>query len=552
MRNPVGQLIADKYRVTRHLAGGGLADVYEAIHEQIGQHFAIKILRRHFTAFPEVADRFLTEARAASAIGHPGIVQVFDIGKLDSGEPYLVMELLQGEDLCDLLQRRKKLPADEAVRIVLLILDALAAAHEAGVVHRDLKPENVVLVRGPAGQPWAKIVDFGIARLIQRGEGAGRQTGAGAVLGTPYYAAPEQARGVEDVDGRADIYAVGVILFEMVTGRLPYDGASITEIVAKVLTEPFPEARRFEPSVPVQLERAILRATLKRREQRYRTAQEFAVALRPLRGETLPVRGLTPVAGVTPLSAPAPGRAEHPPAPPRLEPPSLGVLSIGTPPPLRPLRGSLSGTSAATSSAMRRVVIAATIGATVAAIGVTLLLWYSNAPGEAEQEPLLPGGGSPVVDTPASRTTGPAGTLADVAPGLPAVPRVDRPPLADAASPLLPSILSVLPASAQADIGPPPEGSARVTLVGLPPGAVATVDGTAVGAEFVLPISEVLRALRVTARGYEPFVQALRVGGETTIRVQLRRVRRGTGPDAVPSSESDGGPASLANPFVVR
>jgi serine/threonine-protein kinase len=528
MRDPVGQLIADKYRVTRHLAGGGLAEVYEAIHEQIGQHFAIKILRRHFAAFPEVADRFLTEARAASAIGHPGIVRVFDIGKLDSGEPYLVMELLQGEDLCDLLQRRKKLPSDEAVRIMLLILDALAAAHEAGVVHRDLKPENVVLMRGPAGQPWVKIIDFGIARLVQQGEGAGRQTGAGAVLGTPYYAAPEQARGVEDVDGRADLYAVGVILYEMVTGRLPYDGASITEIISKVLTEPFPEARRFEPTVPLQLERIILRATLKNRDQRYRTAHDFAAALRPFRGEPVPVPGPTVEGADAPPGPIAAGHVVRPPTPARRDPHSRGAVSIGTPPPLRPVRGSLSGTSTATSSAMRRIVVATTVGATIAAIAVTLVLWLSSVRNEAGHEPLLPGGGNAVAD----------------------VPQLGRPPVADAVSPLVPPIPSGVPAPAPADTGPaPPAGSARVKLADLPPGAVATVDGVVVGAEFELPISEVLRALRVTARGYEPFVQALRVRGETTIRVQLRRARRSTGPGPAPATGSDSAPQSLANPF---
>ena len=181
----IGRLVGGKYRVVRRLGSGGVADVYEAVHEQIGQRAAIKVLKREFMRISEVADRFQTEARVAGTVGHPGIVQVFDYGRLSSGEPYLVMELLVEEDLYKVLQRVKRFEVRHAVGILLHVLDALDAAHRAGVVHRDVKPENVIITRGPGGQPWAKIIDFGIARLQSPGESATRHTAQGTMVGTP-------------------------------------------------------------------------------------------------------------------------------------------------------------------------------------------------------------------------------------------------------------------------------------------------------------------------------------------------------------------------------
>ncbi len=294
MADLVGQLVGGKYRVAGRIGGGGVSEVYEAVHEEIGQHFALKVLKREYANYPDVVKRFFLEARAASAAGHPGIVQVFDIGRLDDGTPYLMMELLQGESLSDVLLRRKKLPQDQAVGVCMHVLDALAAAHRAGVIHRDLKPENVVLVRGPGGEPWAKLIDFGIARLAREGPAALRQTGQGTVMGTPYYMSPEQARGSADIDARSDIYAVGVMLFEMIAGELPFTGQSSEEILTKVLSTPFPSLRALEPSIPPALEYVVQTATQRKRDERYGTALEFAEALRPLRAEMIAVRMLTP------------------------------------------------------------------------------------------------------------------------------------------------------------------------------------------------------------------------------------------------------------------
>jgi serine/threonine protein kinase len=285
-------LLAGKYRVVRRLGEGGVADVYEGVQEEIGQRVAIKILKRDLMEIPGLSERFLVEARVAGAVGHPGIVQVFDYGHLPSGEPYLVMELLVEEDLYKVLRRAKRFEIQHAIGVLLHVLDALGAAHRAGVVHRDMKPENVIITRGPGGEPWAKVIDFGIARIISVGAALPRQTAVGTLIGTPHYLSPEQARGEQDIDARTDIYSVGVMLFELLTGKTPFEGGTAVEVAERVLTDAFPSPRSLNASISVELEQVILKATAHRREDRYATAREFMDALRPFKGESVTVRVL--------------------------------------------------------------------------------------------------------------------------------------------------------------------------------------------------------------------------------------------------------------------
>jgi len=361
MDDLVGTVLGGRYRITGRLRAGGVAELYEATHVQIGQRFAVKVLKPEFLGHAELAERFLTEARAASAVGHPGIVQVLDFGHLRTGEPYLVMELLQGEDLKQLLERKKRLTEPEAITIALHVLDALGAAHKAGVLHRDLKPENVVLVRGPEGRPWAKLIDFGIARVTSRDPAARRLTRHGTVMGTPAFMAPEQARGSVHVDARADLYSVGVMLFEMLTGELPFRGASPTEVMVRLLQDDFPRPRQVCPEVSPEMEQVILRATAKKPENRYASAAEFVAALRELRArydgsrpwrdedapeaaETTGIRRLNelvaaefaatqerPVAGPSSSSGPPSAPRVTPPPPPRRSAPAPPAPR-GTPP----------------------------------------------------------------------------------------------------------------------------------------------------------------------------------------------------------------------------
>jgi len=256
----VGQTFGN-YRAIELIGEGGMGVVYLAEHPGIGRRAAVKVLRTGLTDNPEIARRLFNEARAANAIRHPGIVEVFDCGTLPSGDSYIVMELLEGENLAARLRQVGKLPIADARRIAAQTAAALAAAHAAGIVHRDLKPDNLYLVaddRDTSGE-MVKVLDFGIAKLAQDGSGpASVRTRTGSVMGTPAYMSPEQCRGTRDIDHRTDIYALGVILFEMVCGRPPFVSDGFGEMIHFHLNEPPPAPRTINPAVPEDLERLIL------------------------------------------------------------------------------------------------------------------------------------------------------------------------------------------------------------------------------------------------------------------------------------------------------
>src|SRR3954469_23404027 len=222
------------YRVSELIGEGGMGVVYLAEHPGIGRRAAIKILRPGLTDNAELTKRFFNEARAANAIRHAGIVEVLDCGTLPSGTAYIVMELLEGENLAARLRKAGQLPVADARRVAAQTASALAAAHAAGIVHRDLKPDNLYLVpdERDASLEMVKVLDFGIAKL---GQDAGRtssvRTRTGSVMGTPAYMSPEQCRGTREIDPRTDIYALGVILFEMLCGRPPFVSEGFGEMV---------------------------------------------------------------------------------------------------------------------------------------------------------------------------------------------------------------------------------------------------------------------------------------------------------------------------------
>jgi len=228
-----GVLIGQKYRLVRCLGHGGMASVWVAHNEALDIHVAIKFIRADL-AQTQLADRLLQEARAAARLGHPAIVRVSDFGKTRRGDPYIVMELLSGEDLGTALERRGRLPAVKAVRTLLPIAHALGTAHDKGIVHRDLKPENVFLAQTEDGNVQPKLVDFGIAKL--ENENFARLTDMGTALGSPGYMSPEQARG-QDVDHRSDVWALCVVLYESMTGRLPFDGKSYNALLRSIIED---------------------------------------------------------------------------------------------------------------------------------------------------------------------------------------------------------------------------------------------------------------------------------------------------------------------------
>ncbi len=275
-----GRTLGGRYLVLRVLGRGGMGVVYEAVALAGGERFAVKILDREWSKDPTVAGRFAREGRAASAASSEHIVRVLD-GGTEDGSPYLVMELLQGDDLGKRLRRERTLPVDEALRVADQLLRGLEAAHAQGVVHRDLKPDNVMVVPGAAGDAVAKIVDFGMSR-IERAVGGTRPlplTRRGIVLGTPLYMSPEQVRASRDVDARTDLYAVGAILFECLAGRPPHVGEAYEQILLDICTEDAPDVRRWRPEVSGDLAAFVARALAREPDERFQTAAEMRGAL---------------------------------------------------------------------------------------------------------------------------------------------------------------------------------------------------------------------------------------------------------------------------------
>jgi eukaryotic-like serine/threonine-protein kinase len=270
------------YRVTELIGEGGMGVVYLAEHPGIGRRAAIKILRPGLTDNAEMTKRFFNEARAANAIHHPGIVEVYDCGTLASGTSYIVMELLEGENLAARLRRIGRMPAPDARRIAAQTASALAAAHAAGIVHRDLKPDNLYLVpdERDAALEMVKVLDFGIAKLGQQASNTSSvRTRTGSVMGTPAYMSPEQCRGTREIDHRTDIYALGVILFEMLCGRPPFLSEGFGEMVHLHISQPPPPPRTINAAVPEDLERLILWCLAKEPAERLQTMADVHGAL---------------------------------------------------------------------------------------------------------------------------------------------------------------------------------------------------------------------------------------------------------------------------------
>jgi len=253
-----------------------MGDVYELLQPRIGKSLAAKVLHAEFAVRPEIADRFFDEARAVNAIGHPGIIDIFDHGHLSDGRPYLIMELLEGESVADLLGRCGPLPVDRVEDIALQVLDALEAAHSRGIVHRDLKPDNLFV--GTDGR--AKLLDFGIAKLSASIRSGQVPTRTGELLGTPRYMAPEQASGkVRRIDARTDVYAMGAVLYEMLTGRPPFDSETLPELIEDQLSKTPAPVGELRPDLSAAWQAIVTRAMSKDPDDRFPSAETMAAAI---------------------------------------------------------------------------------------------------------------------------------------------------------------------------------------------------------------------------------------------------------------------------------
>jgi len=275
-----GQIIAERYLVGDVLGGGGMGVVRAGTHVLLGTPVAIKVIHSELKGDSEVVQRFINEARAAAALKGEHIARVFDVGALESGEPYLVMEQLEGVTLDQYLAGRGPLTQVEAVNIVLQVCEGLAEAHAAGLVHRDIKPGNLFLARRPDEQFSLKILDFGIAKRIDTVSPA--LTDPGKSLGSPWYMSPEQMLTPSSVDAHADVWSLGVLLFELLTARLPFEGESVPQVCANVLAAPAPRPSLHCADLGPELDAIVLRCLEKEPARRFGSVSELARALLPL------------------------------------------------------------------------------------------------------------------------------------------------------------------------------------------------------------------------------------------------------------------------------
>jgi serine/threonine-protein kinase len=273
-----GQLLDQKYRIVRFIGRGAWASVYEGVNARIGRRVAIKVLSDEAIVKPGIVDRFEREAQAATRIESDHVVHVFDLGVLPDGRPYIVMELLEGESLGQHLQSRGALTQGRAVFYAVQALRGLGDAHAAGVTHRDIKPDNMVLVKNKHGDEILKIVDFGISKL-QSGLQVSSMTQTNTILGSPVYMSPEQCRGTRHMDHRSDLYSLGVVLFELLTGHLPHKGESINELMFKIALEDTISPAELKPDLDPELCAIVLTALAREITERFQTAEEFEQSL---------------------------------------------------------------------------------------------------------------------------------------------------------------------------------------------------------------------------------------------------------------------------------
>jgi eukaryotic-like serine/threonine-protein kinase len=400
----IGSVVGN-YELKSVLGEGAMGTVYLAEHPYMGRRAAVKVLRRSLASDQLHVQRFMNEARAANAIRHPNIIDIIDVGFLFEGVPYLMMEFLEGESLGSRLRGQGRLNLEQALDITRQMAEGLAAAHESGIVHRDLKPDNVFLVREP-GLPQrerVKLLDFGIAKLMDRDLDRGLATKSGVLLGTPLYMSPEQCRGIaSEVDHRTDIYALAVILYQMLSGKLPFDAPGTGDILMMHVSQEPPPLRQEVPEVPAHVAAAIARGLAKSREQRFQSMYELAAALGPLPPETRQV----PADTVAPLRASV----------------SLPALVAAAAPPVSTRRLRLD----------RRTLSGATLA--VVACAALLLL-----PRQSLREPgAVPGAAGPArtVNVPRAPAVDPGGLAPEPAPvhaSLPASGLAPEPPLPQAA-----------------------------------------------------------------------------------------------------------------------
>jgi eukaryotic-like serine/threonine-protein kinase len=386
LRNLVGAVLSRRFRLTKRIGDGGMGEVYAAEPVDGGTPIAVKILHPEFVTDPQVLARFLDEARVCERLIHPNIVRVYECLKAEDGSPYIAMELLDGVPLGAYTQNGGRVPVAQAIPILQGILAGLAAAHAQGIVHRDLKPDNVILTRDAHGRFVVKLLDFGIAKVMDVAGGMGQKTRTGMLLGTPAYMSPEQIKSAKDVDARTDLWSAGVMFYEMVTGRVAFPAPTEYARLAAVVTSNPEPVESVDPQL-LPLGPFVTRALEKDRAARFQTALEMARALGavaqtidPLGGSRNDAPALSRLPDVAPMFAPS--VADGWGAPPRTAPgqgtspsPHVGATpeTLATPPPGQKVSGTLASASrpfAVLAEMQPQVVVVAPHGAS--GLGETL------------------------------------------------------------------------------------------------------------------------------------------------------------------------------------
>jgi serine/threonine-protein kinase len=353
-----GQIIEGKYRIVRLLGEGGMGAVYEGENVRIHRRVAIKVLHSNVAENVDAVQRFEREAQAAGRIGSDHIVEVLDLGNLPEGDRFMVMEYLDGESLSGRIQSRGRLTPREAAPLMVQLLEGLGAAHGAGIIHRDLKPDNVYLLRSKKGTgDFVKILDFGISKFNKLNSDSGMSmTRTGAVMGTPYYMSPEQAKGSKEMDHRSDLYSAGVILYEAITGQVPFNAETFNELIFKIVLEAPAPPQTHVPDLDPAFSSIMQKSMAREQRDRFQSAQEFSDALGAWLGSG---QG---VAAVPLAQTPAPGAPGAP--RPIGQHPALGQ----TPPPWANTPGATSEQSMPQGTAPKKsnTAVVAAIAAVVA------------------------------------------------------------------------------------------------------------------------------------------------------------------------------------------
>jgi len=526
----IGMVLQDRYRIVKKIGDGGMGAVYEGEHLMIKRRVAIKVLHPQYAQNEEIRKRFQREAQAATAIGHPNIVEVTDMGKLPDGSAYMVLEFLAGRDWAADISKQGAQPLGKVAHILTQVCEALTAAHGKGIVHRDLKPENVFLIERGGDPDFAKVVDFGISKIAGP-EGAEHSlTQTGTALGTPYYMSPEQCQGKKDIDQRADIYSMGVMLFQALTAQYPFDDESYPMLVLKICTQSPPLISDYRHDVPPEMQNILHRMLAKDREHRYSSAAEVKAALAPYLGRTdAPMVAQnaprTSHTGVQALEQAAAGRSATPTGTERLpSAPQMAIPASTTPYPMQAHPPTASGGGKGPILAVAGVFAMLVIGGVIVGAAVAL----------------SSGGGGGTEDT-GPTASGPPETVEETADDTPAAGEETQPP---------------------ANVQPPPEEDGagddemvefEVLLPEDADGVVLFVDNEPSGRRFSAMVARG-EPLLVEARGtgYEDFSHTFRPRRDESRTLALTRERtasrrRSSGTDSAPveaPAETDEPPAA--------